>query len=176
MVAPAESDDNIRVGRRAPFRFFNISFANYPGCSPLQHSSQVAIPARRASRLSPSLDSVFAFQRFTYVERCDEGRNLHIVDLVSVEQIKTAIEQLSFEERAELAAWLHGWQDDDRDEQIKRDVAAGKFDHILREVDEDIRAGTLREMPRRLALRSELDRFKRSSSERLSLILLRQPI
>jgi hypothetical protein len=66
---------------------------------------------------------------------------------VSAEQIKTAIEQLSFEERAEHAAWLHGWQDDEWDEQIKRDVAAGKLDHILREVDEDIRAGRLREMP-----------------------------
>lgn len=64
-----------------------------------------------------------------------------------MEQIKTAIEQLSFEERAELAAWLHGWQDDEWDEQMKRDVAAGKFDHILREVDEDIRAGRLGEMP-----------------------------
>ena len=28
-------------------------------------------------------------------------------------EIKTAIEQLSFEERAELAAWLHGWEDDE---------------------------------------------------------------
>ena len=70
-----------------------------------------------------------------------------IVELVSVEQIKTAIEQLSFEERAELAAWFHGWHDDEWDEQMKRDVAAGKLDHILREVDEDIRAGHLREMP-----------------------------
>lgn len=60
---------------------------------------------------------------------------------MSVDQIKTAIEQLSFEERAELAAWLHGWKDDEWDEQMKRDVAAGKLDHILREVDEDIRAG-----------------------------------
>src|SRR6184192_3102560 len=38
-------------------------------------------------------------------------------------EIKTAIEQLSFEERAELAAWLHGWNDDEWDEQMKRDVA-----------------------------------------------------
>jgi len=30
---------------------------------------------------------------------------------------------------------------------MKRDFAAGKLDHILREVDEDIRAGKLREMP-----------------------------
>jgi len=66
---------------------------------------------------------------------------------VSVDQIKTAIEQLSFEERAELAAWLHGWKEDEWDEQMKRDVAAGKLDRILRDVDEDIRAGKLREMP-----------------------------
>jgi hypothetical protein len=72
---------------------------------------------------------------------------LDIVKPVSVDQIKTAIEQLSFEERAELAAWLHGWKDDEWDEQMKRDVAAGKLDHILREVDEDILAGKLREMP-----------------------------
>jgi hypothetical protein len=62
-------------------------------------------------------------------------------------EIKTAIEQLSFEERAELAAWLHGWKYDDWDEQMKRDIAVGKFDAILREVDEDIRAARLRDMP-----------------------------
>ena len=72
---------------------------------------------------------------------------MDIVKPASVDQIKTAIEQLSFEERAELAAWLHGWKDDEWDEQMKRDVAAGKLDQILREADEDIRAGKLREMP-----------------------------
>jgi hypothetical protein len=66
---------------------------------------------------------------------------------MSLTEIKTAIEQLSFEERAELAAWLHGWKDDEWDEQMKRDIAAGKFDAILREVDEDIQAGRLRNMP-----------------------------
>jgi hypothetical protein len=65
---------------------------------------------------------------------------LDIVKPVSVDQIKTAIEQLSFEERAELAAWLHGWRDDEWDEQMKRDVVAGKLDHILREVDDDNKA------------------------------------
>jgi hypothetical protein len=57
---------------------------------------------------------------------------------MSLAEIKTAIERLSFEERAELAAWLHGWKDDEWDEQMKRDIAAGKFDAILREVDEDV--------------------------------------
>jgi hypothetical protein len=66
---------------------------------------------------------------------------------VSLAELKTAIERLSFEERAELAAWLHGWQDDDWDEQIKRDVAAGRFDQILREVGADIRAGRLQALP-----------------------------
>ncbi|MEY2507113.1 MAG: hypothetical protein QOH01_1442 [Verrucomicrobiota bacterium] len=66
---------------------------------------------------------------------------------MSVEQIKTAIEQLSFEERAELAAWFHGWKDDEWDEQMKRDVAAGKLDDVLREVEDDIAAGRLRSEP-----------------------------
>ena len=60
---------------------------------------------------------------------------------VSLPEIKTAIEQLSFEERAELAAWLHGWNDDDWDEQMKRDIASGKLDDVLREVEEDIKSG-----------------------------------
>jgi len=66
---------------------------------------------------------------------------------MSLAEIKTAIEQLSFEERAQLAAWLHGWRDDEWDEQMKRDIAAGKFDDVLREVEDDIRTGSLRDMP-----------------------------
>jgi hypothetical protein len=72
-----------------------------------------------------------------------------------------AIEQLSFEQRAELAAWLHGWKDDEWDpppsepishygvagDQMKRDIADGKLDDVLREVEEDIKASRLREMP-----------------------------
>ncbi len=66
---------------------------------------------------------------------------------MSLGEIKTAIEQLSFEERAQLAAWFHGWKDDEWDEQMKRDVATGKLDDVLREVEDDIRAGRLRDMP-----------------------------
>ena len=66
---------------------------------------------------------------------------------MSLAEIKTAIEHLSFEERAELAAWLHGWKDDEWDEQMKRDIASGKLDAVLREVDDDIRAGRLSDMP-----------------------------
>jgi len=56
---------------------------------------------------------------------------------VSLPEIKTAIEQLSFEERTELAAWLHGWNDDGWDEQMKRDIASGKLDDVLREVEQN---------------------------------------
>ena len=66
---------------------------------------------------------------------------------MSLTEIKTAIERLSFEQRAELAAWLHGWEDDEWDEQMKRDIASGKLDDVLREVEEDIKAGRFREMP-----------------------------
>jgi hypothetical protein len=66
---------------------------------------------------------------------------------MSLAEIKIAIEQLSFEERADLAAWLHGWSDDEWDDQMKRDIASGKLDDVLREVEEDIKAGHTREMP-----------------------------
>src|SRR5436305_6277634 len=66
---------------------------------------------------------------------------------MSLAEIKAAIQQLSFQQRAELAAWLHGWNDDEWDEQMKRDIASGKLDDVLREVEEDIKAGRVREMP-----------------------------
>jgi hypothetical protein len=66
---------------------------------------------------------------------------------MSLGEIKSAIQQLSFQERAKLAAWLHGWNDDVWDEQMKRDIASGKLDDVLREVEEDIKSGRVREMP-----------------------------
>jgi hypothetical protein len=69
------------------------------------------------------------------------------IDIVSLAEIKNAVEKLSLEERAQFAAWFHGWKDDEWDEQMKRDVAEGKLDQVLREVDDDIKAGRLRDMP-----------------------------
>jgi hypothetical protein len=66
---------------------------------------------------------------------------------MSLAEIQSAIEQLSFEERARLAAWFHGWRDDDWDEEMKRDVAEGKLDLVLHEVEDDIKTGRLRDMP-----------------------------
>ena len=79
-----------------------------------------------------------------YLEEQSSGDK---VDNVSLAEIKNAIEQLSFEQRAELAAWLHGWNDDEWDQQMKRDIGSGKLDDVLREVEEDIKAGRVREMP-----------------------------
>ena len=65
----------------------------------------------------------------------------------TVEEIKSAIEQLSLQQRAELARWLYGWEDDDWDKQIAADFEAGKLDKLLQEVDEDVRAGRIRDLP-----------------------------
>ncbi len=64
----------------------------------------------------------------------------------TVDEIKSAIEQLNLQDRAELARWLHGWEDDDWDKQIAADVEAGKLNKLLAEVDEDVRAGRLRDL------------------------------
>jgi hypothetical protein len=45
----------------------------------------------------------------------------------TVAEIKAAIDRLSLEERCELEALLHPFQDDDWDRQMKRDASAGKF-------------------------------------------------
>jgi hypothetical protein len=45
----------------------------------------------------------------------------------TVAEIKAAIDQLSPQERCELEALLHPFEDDEWDKQMKRDAAAGKF-------------------------------------------------
>jgi hypothetical protein len=65
----------------------------------------------------------------------------------TVEEIISAIEQLSFDDRAKLAKLMHGWDDDDWDRQMTADAKAGKLDKLLEEVDADMRAGRLRDLP-----------------------------
>ncbi|HUZ06385.1 MAG TPA: hypothetical protein VMV89_02735 [Candidatus Paceibacterota bacterium] len=45
----------------------------------------------------------------------------------TVAGIFNAIKELSLQERCELEALLHPFEDDDWDKQMKRDAAAGKF-------------------------------------------------
>jgi hypothetical protein len=62
----------------------------------------------------------------------------------TVQEIKSAIEQLSFESRAELIAELCGWSDDDWDRQMKADAAAGKFAALNEDADNAYGAGQLK--------------------------------
>ena len=65
----------------------------------------------------------------------------------TVAEIKAAIPKLTLEERAEVARCLGQWQDDEWDEQMKHDIAAGKLNKLLSKVDEDIVKGKLRDLP-----------------------------
>jgi len=59
----------------------------------------------------------------------------------TVNEIKTAIEHLPIEERAELISELCGWSEDEWDHQMKADAATGKFGALNRESDAADRAG-----------------------------------
>ena len=61
----------------------------------------------------------------------------------TVAEIFTAIKELSLQERCELEALLHPFEDDDWDRQMKRDAAAGKFDALNREAETEAKAGRL---------------------------------
>ena len=62
----------------------------------------------------------------------------------TVEEIRTAIERLPLEERAQIIAELCGWTDDDWDRQMKADAAAGRFAALNREADTAHAAGQTR--------------------------------
>ena len=61
----------------------------------------------------------------------------------TVAEIFNAIKELSLQERCELEALLHPFEDDDWDKQMKRDAAAGKFDKLHREAEAEAKAGKL---------------------------------
>ena len=59
----------------------------------------------------------------------------HCPCMSTVQEIKLAIAKLTLEERAEIAAELCDWGDDDWDHQMKADAAAAKFDALNREAE-----------------------------------------
>jgi hypothetical protein len=65
----------------------------------------------------------------------------------TVAEIKAAIPSLTLAERAEVAGCLNQWHDDDWDEQMKHDLAAGKLDSLLSKVDGDIAQGKIHDLP-----------------------------
>ena len=59
----------------------------------------------------------------------------------TVAEIYSAIKELSPQERCELEALLHPFEDDDWDRQMKRDAAAGKFDKLHHAAEAEHAAG-----------------------------------
>ena len=59
----------------------------------------------------------------------------------TVAEIYTAIQELSLQERCELEALLHPFEDDDWDRQMKRDAAAGKFGALHDAAEAEYAAG-----------------------------------
>ena len=60
---------------------------------------------------------------------------------MSVQEIEAVISQLPPTDLAELAQWFGEFQADAWDRQIAQDVRAGRFDAILKRVDEQAEAG-----------------------------------
>lgn len=67
--------------------------------------------------------------------------------MTRIDHIKAEIEQLSLEERADLARWFYRWADDDWDRKIAADARAGRLDKLIAEADRQIDAGELRDLP-----------------------------
>ena len=55
----------------------------------------------------------------------------------TVAEIKAAIAKLTLEEWAEVARYLHEWENDAWDKQMQQDLAAGKLNGLLAKVDGD---------------------------------------
>lgn len=64
----------------------------------------------------------------------------------TVEEIQTAVQQLTIEERDQLRDWFQTFEDDDWDREIAADVAAGKLDKMAEEAIRDLRKGRCTEL------------------------------
>jgi hypothetical protein len=60
---------------------------------------------------------------------------------MSVQEIEAAIVKLSPTELAELAAWFEQFHAQAWDEQIERDVSAGRLDELIRQAEQEFGAG-----------------------------------
>lgn len=61
-----------------------------------------------------------------------------------VEEIKTQIDALTWQERCELNAMLQSWPDDEWDRQM---ASEGKFDGMMEEAGRESSAGQCRDWP-----------------------------
>jgi hypothetical protein len=66
---------------------------------------------------------------------------MYEVERMSVQEVEAAIAQLSAREFAELTVWFENYRAQVWDDQIERDLAAGRLDAVLAEVDREYEAG-----------------------------------
>ena len=64
-----------------------------------------------------------------------------VIEEMGVKQIERAIAQLPAKDLAELFVWLEDYHAEVWDRQIEEDLAAGRLDALLVEVDEACEAG-----------------------------------
>ena len=60
---------------------------------------------------------------------------------MSIEQLEKAIASLPRDEFARLAAWFAEYEAAEWDRQIEEDQRAGRLDHVIQRVRDDIAAG-----------------------------------
>ena len=60
---------------------------------------------------------------------------------MSVEELETAVAELSSDDLARFAEWFEEYQSEEWDRQIEADALAGRLDAAAREADEDFEAG-----------------------------------
>jgi hypothetical protein len=65
---------------------------------------------------------------------------------MSVQEIEAAITRLPPKEIEELAAWLEEYQAEAWEQQIARDVRAGRFEPLIQRAREQYRTGQCREL------------------------------
>ncbi len=60
---------------------------------------------------------------------------------MSVDEIESAVAELSSDDLAQFAAWFDAFHAQAWDHQIESDLAAGRLDPLLKEVDSEYDAG-----------------------------------
>jgi hypothetical protein len=66
---------------------------------------------------------------------------------MSVEELQTAVSQLSTDELTRFSAWFQEFIAEQWDRQIEADILAGRLDEAGRRADEDFEAGRCTPLP-----------------------------
>lgn len=69
------------------------------------------------------------------------------IDIVNVEEIQQAVSKLSRDELGAFRKWFWEFDQDAWDKEMEEDVATGRFDSLIRDIDKDIRARELTDLP-----------------------------